>query len=63
MKKIYMKPEIFVAKIKVECMLDAVSGPKVVTPNGENPKAEPGAGMESKGRGYYEDESSFGDLW
>ena len=63
MKKIYMKPEIFVAKIKVECMLDAVSGPKVVTPGGENPKANPGAEMETRGRGDYGSDSNFGDLW
>ena len=64
MKKIYMKPEIFVAKIKVECMLDMVSGPKVKIPSGDNPPtADPSLGMESKGRGDYGSDSNFGDLW
>ena len=64
MKKIYMKPEIFVAKVEMDVMLSAVSGPKVVLPSGENPKtADPGAGMETKERGDYGSDSNFGSLW
>ena len=64
MKKIYMKPEIFIAKVEMDVMLSAVSGPKVVLPGGENPKtANPSAGMETKDRGDYGSDSNFGSLW
>ena len=62
MKKIYMKPEIFIAKIATEII--ATSTPKVVIPSGDDsPKAVYGAGMDAKDRGYYENETEFGDLW
>ena len=61
MKKIYMKPEVFVVKIATEFI--AVSGPKVITPGGENPPASQDAGMDTKGRGDYGSDSNFGDLW
>ncbi len=64
MKKIYMKPEIFVAKVEMDVMLSAVSGPKVMPNSGENPKpANPGLGMETKERDDYGSDSNFGSLW
>ena len=66
MKKIYMKPEIFVAKVEMDVMLSAVSDPKVMPHSGDNPPtAAQKYGMDAKGRGDYdyEGESNFGDLW
>ncbi len=65
MKKIYMKPEIFVAKVEMDVMLSAVSGPKVKIPSpGDNtPTANPSAGMETKERDDYGSDSNFGSLW
>ena len=64
MKKIYMKPEIFVAKVEMDVMLTAVSGPKVKNPSsGDNPPADPNAGMDTKDRGAYGSDSNFGSLW
>ncbi len=63
MKKIYMKPEIFVAKIKVECVLNGQSLTLVNPEGGQKADKNATIRMESKGRGDYEDESSFGDLW
>ena len=60
-----MKPEIFVAKVEMDVMLSAVSGPKVVLPSDENPnpKAIQSAGMDTKDRGDYGSDSNFGSLW
>ena len=66
MKKIYMKPEIFVAKVEMDVMLSAGSPlqVKIPNPNDENSKkADPTFGMETKERGDYGSDSNFGSLW
>lgn len=57
MKKTYRKPEIFIAQVKVETILDATSGPKLL-----DTSASQSAGMDAKIRGTRTSDD-FDDLW
>jgi len=57
MKKAYIKPEIFIAKVKVETILAEVSGPLLSTG-----AASQSAGMDGKARGS-RTADDFDDLW
>jgi hypothetical protein len=64
MKKVYIQPLTTVEKIKIKSFLQT---PSISDVNGSAgiTKGEGAAPTtaDAKGRGYYEDESSFGDLW
>jgi hypothetical protein len=57
MKKAYIKPEIFIAKVKVETILDAMSGPGL-SPTSANSSYD----MEGKSRGS-RTADDFDELW
>lgn len=64
MKKVYIQPLTTVEKIQIKSFLQT---PSVTGVSGDT-GIEKGVGVapgkaDVKDRGYYEDESSFGDLW
>jgi len=58
MKKTYIKPEIFIAKVKVETILDAVSSGLGLSPKSANSSYD----MEGKSRGS-RTADDFDELW
>ena len=57
MNKTYIKPEVLVAKVNIETVLSAVSGPGL-----SSSAANAQYGMDSRSRGSRSDED-FDELW